>query len=201
MSVLNLFPARVRFVNADGTLTPEALRMLEVLVQRVGGMLGDSGADVFAAAAAGDVAGMLPSVEQPLPVAVALPEILLQPAGPTSDSVPPVQQQPDYRPGTALQLIDYRFSLKDTTVAPGTYGLENAVARFEVDQQGRLLLAENVLIKITIDQVSDINSLTIAADRVIGLGSMAFQDVGVNFSGSFTGKTVTVTNGIITSVV
>jgi len=48
MSVLNLFPARVRFVNPDGTLTPVALRMLEVLVARVGGKLGDSGADVFA---------------------------------------------------------------------------------------------------------------------------------------------------------
>lgn len=201
MSVLNLWPARIRFVNADGTLTPEAVRMLEVLVTRVGGALGDNGVDVFAAAAAGDMAGMPPSVGQPLPAADALAEVLLQPAGPKADGIPPVQQQPDYRPGTALQLVDYRFSLKDTTVAPGTYGLENAVARFEVDQQGRLLKAENVPIKITIDQVSDINSLTIAADRVIGLGSMAFQDVGVNFSGSFTGKTVTVTNGIITSVV
>lgn len=48
MSILKLFPARVRWCNPDGTLTPEAVRMLEILVERVGGLLGDSGADVFA---------------------------------------------------------------------------------------------------------------------------------------------------------
>lgn len=188
MSALNLFPARVRFVNADGTLTPEALRMLEVLVQRVGGMLGDNGVDVFAAAAAGDAAGMLPSVEQPVPAAGELAEILLQPAGPSADSMPPVQQQPDYRPGSGLQLVDYRFSLKDTDVVPGTYGDAANVASFTVDQQGRLTMAEAVRIQI-------------ARDQVTGLGTIATENKGTNFTGSFTGKTVTVSNGIITQVV
>lgn len=34
---LSLFPARVRFTNADGTLTPEAYRSLQMLFERVGG--------------------------------------------------------------------------------------------------------------------------------------------------------------------
>jgi hypothetical protein len=41
----------------------------------------------------------------------------------------------------------------------------------------------------------------INADQVDGLGTMATQNIGTNFTGSFTGKTVTVTNGIITSVI
>ncbi|KFC61956.1 hypothetical protein [Massilia sp. LC238] len=188
MSILNLWPAHIRFVNADGTLTPEAVRMLEVLVTRVGGALGDNGADVFAAVAAGDAAGMPPSVEQPLPAPGALPEILLQPIGPAADSVPPVQQQPDYRPGAGLQLVDYRFSLKDTNVEPGTYGNAANVARFTVDQQGRLTMAQAVRIQVERDQVT-------------GLGTIATENKGANFTGSFTGKTVTVSNGIITQVV
>ena len=47
MAALNLFPARVRFVNDDGTLTNEAYRALQIVFNRVGGALGDSGADVF----------------------------------------------------------------------------------------------------------------------------------------------------------
>jgi hypothetical protein len=47
MAVLNLFPARVAFVNNDGTLTTEAYRALNVLFNRVGGSLGDNGVDVF----------------------------------------------------------------------------------------------------------------------------------------------------------
>lgn len=41
---LSLFPARIRFVNADGTLTPEAYRSLQGLLERVGGA---SGAESF----------------------------------------------------------------------------------------------------------------------------------------------------------
>ena len=47
MAALNLFPARVAFVNPDGTLTNEAYRALQMIFERVGGALGDSGADVF----------------------------------------------------------------------------------------------------------------------------------------------------------
>jgi hypothetical protein len=37
MTVLSLFPARIQFVNKDGTLTPEAWRALNELMKRVGG--------------------------------------------------------------------------------------------------------------------------------------------------------------------
>lgn len=47
MAALNLFPARIPFVNADGTLTPEAYRALQVVFSRVGGALGDVGVDTF----------------------------------------------------------------------------------------------------------------------------------------------------------
>jgi hypothetical protein len=47
-TTLNLFPARIAFVNADGTLTAEAYRSLQTLMRRVGGQLGDTGIDVFA---------------------------------------------------------------------------------------------------------------------------------------------------------
>lgn len=48
MTTLSLFPARIRFTNTDGTLTPEAYRALKILFGRVGGALGDNGVDMFA---------------------------------------------------------------------------------------------------------------------------------------------------------
>ena len=47
MAALNLFPARVAFVDAQGRLTPEAYRALMALYDRVGGPFGDQGVDVF----------------------------------------------------------------------------------------------------------------------------------------------------------
>lgn len=47
VTTLTLFPSRIRFTNADGTLTPEAYRALQTLVERSGGILGDNGVDVF----------------------------------------------------------------------------------------------------------------------------------------------------------
>lgn len=44
---LFLFPARVRWANADGTLTPEAYRALQSLLDRVGGVIGDQGQDSY----------------------------------------------------------------------------------------------------------------------------------------------------------
>ena len=38
-TVLNLFPARIQFVSADGRLTPEAYRALQTLMVRVGGAM------------------------------------------------------------------------------------------------------------------------------------------------------------------
>lgn len=47
MATLDLFPARVTFVDSQGRLTPEAYRALNILYQRVGGAIGDLGEDVF----------------------------------------------------------------------------------------------------------------------------------------------------------
>lgn len=173
MSALTPFNNRTRWCNPDGTLTPEALRLLEILRDRVGGALGDTGADVFAMPdAAARVEDM--AVTQALPADIMPYEMAMQPI--TNDRLPGdlVQQPLDYSAGTALALANYRFSLKDTAVTPGTYGDSTHVAQFTVDQQGRITSATNVAI--------------------------AFPS-GANFSGSFTGKTVTVDNGIITSVV
>jgi hypothetical protein len=186
MSVLNLFPERIRFVNPDGTLTREAARMLEVLVSRVGGTLGDMGGDVFASPPASAHAQDM--LAQQLPAEAQHSELVMQP-GPGGALPGDVVQQPlDYSAGTGIVLFNLRFSLKDTTVGPDSYGAADSVPKFTVDQQGRLTAVQNVAIAITSSQVS-------------GLGSMAAQDTGTNFNGSFTGKTVTVSNGIITSVV
>jgi hypothetical protein len=173
MSILNLFPARIRFVNADGTLTEEALRMLAVVVDRVGGVLGDVGADVFAAPDTSPSDGG-PVVTQSLLVDTGTPETVMQPAHGGNLPADVVQQPLDYSAGTGLSLMNMRFLLKDTAVTPGAYGDANNVGQFTVDQQGRITGATSVPI--------------------------AFPS-GANFSGSFTGKTVTVANGIITSVV
>jgi len=186
MSILTPFPSRIRFVNQDGTLTAEALKLLEVVRERVGGTLGDVGADVFAPFLP-EQAAAAPDVVQPLPVAQVLAELVQQPA--PGAAMPPdiVQQSLDYTAGTGLTLANYRFALQDTAIVPGSYGDASNVAQFTVDQQGRLIKAVNVPIKVGAAQVS-------------GLGTMAAQNVGTNFTGSFTGKTVTVSNGIITSV-
>lgn len=90
-TVLNIFPARVPFVNADGTLTPEAYRTMQTLMSRVGGPLGDNGVDVF-----GDLTGygtqdssstdtvtqpiekaaMLESIAQPVMVDAIMPDVI-----------------------------------------------------------------------------------------------------------------------------
>lgn len=47
MAALQLFPARIQFVNPDGTLTPPAYRALQAIVERTGGVLGNAGGDTF----------------------------------------------------------------------------------------------------------------------------------------------------------
>lgn len=92
---LFLFPSRVRWANADGTLTPEAYRALQSLLDRVGGVIGDQGQDSYSdingdatisslnvaytdvtAPATGDALG---EVTQQGPTADSLVELLFQP--------------------------------------------------------------------------------------------------------------------------
>jgi hypothetical protein len=46
MAILDLVPARVRFVDADGRLTPEAFRALAKVFERIGGATGASTTDL-----------------------------------------------------------------------------------------------------------------------------------------------------------
>jgi hypothetical protein len=79
MATLNLFPARIRFTNADGTLTPEAYRALKILFDRVGGALGDNGVDVFADAGgveSNDTTRMDAVIQSPSAEAQAMADVM-----------------------------------------------------------------------------------------------------------------------------
>lgn len=108
MAALNLFPARVPFVNADGTLTPEAYRTLQELLNRTGGVLGNVGADVFFADAGqpgSNGIGDIPAdVFGSQAVDHVQAEMVTQPA--TQDYfVEMVMQQPQERAMTAPELV------------------------------------------------------------------------------------------------
>jgi hypothetical protein len=61
--MLDLFPARIAFVDQAGRLTPEAYRALDALFRRVGGSFGDQGEDTFSLFSPGDSAEASQSVE------------------------------------------------------------------------------------------------------------------------------------------
>ena len=87
MTALNI-SARIRFVNDDGTLTPEAFRSLSEIISRTGGAVGNAGGDTFVSAdysavegqqsAGGDILGDTFAVPQPQ----AMGEMLHQPVEP-----------------------------------------------------------------------------------------------------------------------
>lgn len=104
-TMLTLFPSRIRFTNADGTLTPEAYRALQTLVERSGGILGDNGVDVF-----GDLTGagsmdssITDTVTQPVAVD-SVPDMISQPLSVdvfAPDVVQPAITLPAYASGGA----------------------------------------------------------------------------------------------------
>ena len=49
-TTLSLFPSRIKIVNQDGTMTSEFYRALQILFNRSGGALGDTGVDTFGGA-------------------------------------------------------------------------------------------------------------------------------------------------------
>lgn len=101
MTAINL-SARIRFVNDDGTLTQEAYRSLTEIINRTGGVLGNSGADTFVSndfssvegqqGAGGDITGDTFSAAEAQ--AQALGEMVMQPtasqsSAQTTSSLPP----------------------------------------------------------------------------------------------------------------
>lgn len=91
---LFLFPARIRWSNPDGTLTLEAYRSLQSLLDRVGGTLGDQGTDTF---------GDLLSDPTQSSVNVAYTDVT-QPAT-SSDSLGEMVLQPVERPTSAAEVV------------------------------------------------------------------------------------------------
>ena len=94
MAALNLFPARVRFVNDDGTLTMEAYRALQTVFNRVGGSLGDVGTDTFTIQSSMGQSTDNPSITdmlmQPLSIDVVVPDVMQFP--PLDQFVPDITQ-------------------------------------------------------------------------------------------------------------
>lgn len=90
---LFLFPARIRWSNPDGTLTTEAYRSLQSLLDRVGGTLGDQGVDTY---------GDLLADPTQSSVNVAYTDIA-QPA--TLDNTQDMVLQPVERPTSAVEVV------------------------------------------------------------------------------------------------
>lgn len=101
MTALVLFPSRVRFVNDDGTLTPEAYRALQEIVSRTGGTLGSVGTDTYGDivgdASATDLNVAYTDVTQPL-TQDTVDESVTQPVMQGSDVPDIVQQSSFMRP-------------------------------------------------------------------------------------------------------
>lgn len=96
-TTLSLFPARIRFVNEDGTLTPEAYRALQTLVDRSGGVLGDNGVDTFGdLTGAGSQDSSITDMVAQQATTEQVPEMLQQPV--SVDSFIPDIVQPENKP-------------------------------------------------------------------------------------------------------
>ena len=103
-------------------------------------------------------------------------------------------------------------AITDTGVTAGTYGTASSVPTYAVNAQGRLTSSVNTAIAINASQITagelpilrgGTGASTASGARTnLGLGTMATQNIGA--SGSFLSadaKTITVVNGIITSIV
>lgn len=104
--------------------------------------------------------------------------------------------------------------IKDTGVTAGTYGTASSVPNFAVNAQGQLTSSTNTTIAIDASQIATgqipvlhggTGASTASGARTnLGLGTMATQNIGATGtfkSGDTIPKTITVVNGIITSIV
>ena len=61
-------------------------------------------------------------------------------------------------------------------------------------------ISDLAALTITLSQISNLASLIINYTQVTGLGTIATKSVGTNFSGALLGKSMTIVDGIVTSV-
>lgn len=106
------------------------------------------------------------------------------------------------------------IKINDSGVTAGTYGTASNVAAIAVNLQGQLTSAVNTPIAIAANQITSgevpilrggTGASTASGARTnLGLGTMATQNIGATgtfLSGDTVPKTITVVNGIITSIV
>jgi hypothetical protein len=181
MTTLSLFPARIRFTNADGTLTPEAYRALQVLFQRVGGALGDNGTDVFAVFGGSDMDATMGEV--------SARETLMQPA--TSDDC---CQFPDLSQSAGLDMLfpdvvqpaggnttDKVVVKAGTAALPSitTEGDENTGVYFPAADEVGITTGGTVRVRVTSTGTTLAGNTTIqgvTASGATGSGSLVFSN-------------------------
>ena len=130
MTASNL-STRIRFVNDDGTLTPEAFRSLTEIINRTGGVLGNSGTDTFVSgdfssveaqqSAGGDITGDTFGQAD----AQAMSEMVLQPI-PDRAMTAPEAVTVTASPFTYRAQCDGFFIVTGGTVSKQEYGRRTA---------------------------------------------------------------------------
>ena len=235
MTVLNLFPARIQWVDGTGKLTLEAYRALQILLERVGGTSTNTSLTSLQAQLDSLVLDDLVDVEITTP---ATNDVLVY-TGTLWENRGPTLARDALGLGTGNPTNGQLLIGNGTDFTTATLGTGDGISA--TAGAGSLNLAANLTEGAGINITPSSGALVIATDlvagtgmgisnvagqltfntqlaaganisitgtstrtiAVTGLGSMAFQSTGA--SGSFTTadtppKTVTVTNGIITSI-
>ncbi len=176
-SALSLFPARVPIVDKDGRPSAEFYRALNILFGRVGAngiTPGVYGANDKTIVFTIDVYGKVTAIAV-LPISITLSQI----SNLATLTIDANQiNDPENIPVTAAQITD-----------PENIPIVAAQ------------ITDPANIPIVLAQITDLASLVISYTQVTGLGTMANENIGTSFTGDLAGKTTTIVNGIVTSVV
>lgn len=178
MTTLSLFPARIRFTNADGTLTPEAYRALRILFDRVGGTLGDNGTDVFAAFGGGDMDATMGEV--------SARETVMQTASSDDCAFPDLSQTveadmffPDVVQPAGGSTLDKVIVKAGTAALPSitTEGDENTGVYFPSADQFGIAAGGTVMVRVRTTGVTLSGNTTlqgVTASGATGTGALVF---------------------------